>query len=138
MAEGDCIVTNNLKEQLLLKTIDFVNDIFKMALYSVALASPDGNPVYTVVNEIAAATYVAGGALCVGNTVAQDDVNNRASFNLDDVTWPTLGAAVVLEARLYDNTTAPKHVICMWEIATNPIGTSYLLQFDATGVLLLT
>ena len=61
MAEGDAIVLNNFKEQLMLKTIDCVNDTFKVALYSVAVASPDGAaPAYTTTNEIVASGYVAG------------------------------------------------------------------------------
>lgn len=137
MAEGDALVTNNCKEQLLLKTIDFVNDVFKVALYSVALASPDGDPVYSVTNEIGPSGYAAGGDTVSVPAVTQDDTNNLSKWDDDgsNVSWAALGAATILEARLYDNTTASKWVLILWEIATNSNGGDYTLSFGANGIL---
>ena len=140
MAEGDALVLNNFKEQLLLKTIDCNSDTFKVALYSVALASPDGaDPAYSATNEIGPANYTAGGQSIGTPVVAQDDANNRASWDDDgtDVTWNSLGAATIVEARLYDDTTATKWLCILWEIATNSNGGNYTLQFNANGMLLL-
>lgn len=138
MAEGDAIVMNNLKEQLMKKTIDFVNDTFKVALYSVALASPDGADVaYSATNEIAPANYVAGGATIGNKAVTQDDTNNLGKFDGDDVTWSSLGSATIAEARLYDDTTAIKWIAILWELATNSNGGDYTLTFNADGILTL-
>lgn len=139
MAEGDATVMNNLKEQLLLKTIDFVNDTFKVALYSVALASPDGADVaYSATNEIGPANYSAGGATVGNKSVTQDDTNNLAKFDGDDVQWSSLGSATIAEARLYDDTTTTKWVLILWELATNSNGGDYTLQFHTDGILTLT
>ena len=140
MAEGDATVMNNFKEQLLLKTIDCNSDTFMMALYSVALASPDGADVaYTAVNEIVAANYVATGQSIGIPVVTQDDGNNWGKWDDDgtDVIWNALGAANILEARLYDDTTAIKWVCILWEIATNSNGGDYTLQFGADGMMTL-
>lgn len=139
MAEGDAIVLNNFKEQLLLKVIDCDSDTFKVALYSVALASPDGNPVYSVTNEIVASGYIAGGQSIGTPVVSQDDTNNWAKWDDDgtDVLWSSLATATILEARLYDDTTASKHVCIIWEIATNSNGGDYGLQFGANGIMTL-
>jgi len=140
MAEGDALVLNNFKEQLLKKTIDCVNDVFKMALYSVALASPDGaDPAYSVTNEIVAANYVAGGQSIGTPVVSQDDTNNWGKWDDDgtDVSWTSLGAATILEVRLYDDTTVIKWLCILWEIATNSNGGNYTLQFNANGMLTL-
>lgn len=141
MAEGDAIVMNNFKEQLLLKTIDCDSDTFKVALYSVALASPDGADVaYTATNEIApGGSYSAGGQSIGTPVVSQDDTNNWAKWDDDgtDVTWAALPTATILEARLYDDTTATKWVLILWEIATNSNGGDYTLQFGTNGILLL-
>ena len=113
MAEGDAIVMNNFKEQLLLGTIDCNTDTFRVALYSVALANPDGAAVaYSATNEIVASGYTATGESIGTPVVAQDDTNDRASWDDDgtDVTWTSLATATILEARLYDDTTTPKHV----------------------------
>lgn len=144
MAEGDAIVMNNFKEQLMLKTMDLNSDTFKIALYDVALASPDGADVaYTTTDEIdeggAIAGYTTGGQSVGVCVVAQDDANNRASWDDDgtDVTWAGLGAATIVEARLYDDTTATKWVCILWEIATNSNGGDYTLSFGANGMMTL-
>ena len=138
MAEGDAIVLNNFKEQLLLKEIDCVDDSFKVALYSVAVASPDGAaPAYATDNEIDVTGYVAGGAAVATPAVAQDDGNDWA--NWDDsganITWSSLETATILEATLYDDTTTPKHICIFWTIATNSNGGDYTIQFGANGIL---
>ena len=140
MAEGDAIVLNNFKEQLMLKSIDCVNDTFKVALYSVAVASPDGAaPAYTVTNEIVASGYVAGGATVVTPVVAQDDGNDWGNWDDDgsNITWSSLATATILEATLYDDTTTPKWIIIFWEIATNSNGGDWTIQFGADGILTL-
>jgi hypothetical protein len=141
MAEGDAIVLNNFKEQLLLKTIDCNTDVFKVALYSVALASPDGADIaYDATNEInPGAPYVAGGQSIGTPVVSQDDANNWAKWDDDgtDVSWVALPAANILEARLYDDTTATKWVCILWAIATNSNGGDYTLTFGANGMLTL-
>lgn len=139
MAEGDAIVMNNFKEQLLLKTIDCVNDAFKVALYEVALASPDGAaPAYGVGDEIVAANYVAGGEAVSTPVVTQDDGNDWAKWDDDgsNISWTSLGAAAIVEARLYDDTVSD-FLCILWEIATNSNGGDYTLQFGANGIMTL-
>jgi hypothetical protein len=140
MAEGDAIVLNNFKEQLLLKTIDCDTDVFKIALYSVALASPDGADIaYEATNEIVASGYTATGETVQTPVVTQDDANDRAKWDDDgsNITWTNLATATILEARLYDDTTALKWVLILWEIATNSNGGNYSLNFHADGIMLL-
>ena len=140
MAEGDAIVLNNFKEQMLLKTIDCDTDVFKVALYSVALASPDGADVaYSVTNEISGSGYTAGGATVATPVVTQDDGNDRAKWDDDgsNLTWTNLAANTILEAHLYDDTTGTKWILILWEIATNSNGANYSLNFHADGILLV-
>ncbi len=140
MAEGDAIVLNNFKEQLLLKTIDCDTDTFKVALYSVALASPDGAAIaYSATNEIVASGYTATGAAVSVPVVTQDDTNDWGKWDDDgsNITWSSLATATILEARLYDDTTATKWVLILWEIATNSNGGDYTIQFGANGIMTL-
>ena len=139
MAEGDAIVTNIFKKALLDGDVDCDVDTFKVALYSVAVASPDGSPAYTVTNEISGSGYTAGGAAVSGPTTAQDDTNDRAKWDDDgsNITWTNLASNTILEARLYDVTHASDIVAIMWEIATNSNGANYSLNFHADGIMLL-
>jgi hypothetical protein len=140
MAEGDATVWNNFKEQLLLKTIDCDSDTFRVALYSVTQTPPDGAaPAYTATNEIVASGYTATGQSIGTPVVAQDDTNNRASWDDDgtNVTWTSLATATIVEACLYDDTTATKWRCISWEIATNSNGGDYTLAFHANGMALV-
>ena len=138
MAEGDAIVLNNFKEQLLLKTVDCDTDSFKVALYDTALASPDGAAIaYTDTNEIDVVGYTATGAAVATPVVSQDDTNNWGKWDDDDsnITWSSLATATILEARLYDDTTATKWVLILWEIATNSNGGDYTIEFGSDGIM---
>jgi len=142
MAEGDAHVVNNFKEQLLLKTIDCNTDVFKMAMYSDAYAAGqlDGaDPAYSATNEIVASGYTAGGQSIGTPVVAQDDTNDRASWDDDgtDVVWTSLATATIQRAILYDDTTVTKWQCLIWEIATNSNGGNYTLQFGANGIATL-
>ena len=140
MAEGDAIVLNNFKEQLLLGVIDCDTDAFRVALYDTAVASPDGAaPAYTVTNEISPSGYDAGGGTVLAPVVAQDDGNDWANWDDDgsDITWASMATATILEATLYDDTTTPKHIAVYWEIATNSNGGDYTIQFGANGIMTL-
>lgn len=140
MAAGDAHIVNNFKEQLLLKAISCTADVFKIALYSDAYAATqiDGAaPAYAVTNEISATGYTAGGATLASLAVAQDDTNDRASWDAADVTWTSLATATIQRAILYDDTTATKYQAIIWEIGTNSNGGNYTLQFNANGMMLL-
>lgn len=142
MAEGDCIVTNIFKTYLLEGRIACESDDFKMALYSVALASPDGSPAYSATNEIVASGYTAGGQSAGTCVVSQDDTNNWGKWDDDgtDFVWTNLATATILEARLYDDTvtTPTADPVCLlFEIATNSNGGNYTLSVHANGLMTL-
>jgi len=138
MAQGDAIVTNNAKEGLMLGLYDLDTDALKVALYSVALGSPDGAPAYTTTNEIVASGYTAGGESVSTPAVTQDDTNDLAKLDDDgsNISWTNLATATILEARLYDDTASPKDVIILWEISTDSNGGNYTLTFHATNGIL--
>src|SRR3990172_8184858 len=142
MAEGDPHTVNNMKEQLLLKTIDCNSDTFRLAMYSDAYAAGqiDGaDPAYSATNEIVASGYTATGESIGVAVVTQDDTNDRAKWDDDgtDVLWTSLATATIQRAILYDDTTVTKWLCIIWEIATNSNGGNYTLAFAATGMLLL-
>jgi len=139
MAEGDAIVHNNFKEQLLLGTMDLDTDVFKVALHDTAIASPDGAATaWTNANEIAGSGYTTGGATVATPVVTQDDANDWAKWDDDgtNLTWSSLAANTILEAQLY-NTTVTDYLLIMWEIATNSNGGDYTLTFGANGIMTL-
>jgi len=137
MAEGDAAVHNNFKEQLMRKSIDCVNDSFKMALYTASYTwSPDGaDTAYSATNELSATNYTAGGQALTTLAVSQDDTNNWGKWDADDVEWTSLGTSSPRHALLYDDTTATKWVLIHWELATDANGGNYKLQFNTDGIM---
>lgn len=141
MAEGDCTVANNFKEQLALKGIDLDNDTFKVVLLNGWSITPDGASLgYADVsgNEISPSGYVAGGETLANTAVTQDDANNWAKWDADNVTWASLGAATITAAVIYDDTVVGDPIVCAFEIATNSNGGDYTLSFGANGIITLT
>ena len=139
MAEGDALVHNNFKHQLMLKTLDLVNDIFRIALHSVAINSPDGaSTAWVSTNQISGSGYTTGGATVAVPVVTQDDANNWAKWDDSgaNITWSSLAANTILEAQLYDDTVSD-YLLIMWEIATNSNGGDYTLTFGANGIMTL-
>lgn len=132
MAEGDATGYNNLFEQLMLKTLDFVNDAFKIALLGSGYSPTyTGNPGYAnLTDEITASNYSAGGKAISGKSVTQNDTANQATWDSNDLTWTSLGATSIAHAVLYDDTiTTPvaDPLLIHWEITTNSNGNNYTL-----------
>ena len=141
MAEGDGLVFNNFKEQILLGELDLVDDTIKMALID-ATWTPviDGDISYTTVSgdEMPNGNgYTTGGETLSNKAVTQDDGNDWAYFdNTVDITWTALDTGVSINrAFLYDDTHASKWAIAMWEIATDSNGGNYSLSPHAEGLV---
>ena len=146
MAEGDATVYNHFKEILLLGEVDLVDDTLHVILvdsdYSV---SADGSLGLADVNsfEITGSGYAAGGCDLTGNAVSQIDTADTAKFDATDLTWANLGTDVISGAILYDNTlTATTSAVAdpllvYWEITTSSNGGNYTLQWNSSGILVL-
>ena len=144
MAEGDGTLYNNFKEQLLLGELDLGSgspaDDIKVCLVTGYSLDIDAHTGYANVSgsEVSGTGYVAGGESLTGQSVAQDDVNDRAKFDADDVTWTGLDAGTPNYAIMYDDTHASKLLIGAFAIATASNGGDYTLQWHANGILLAT
>lgn len=139
MAEGDGTVYNNFKEQLLLGTIDLANDTLKMMLVTGHSLDIDNDASYSDVSgdEESGTGYTAGGETLTGQSVTQNNTDNRGEFDANDVTWTGLDVGTPNFAILYDDTHASNWLIAAWEIATASNGGDYTLQFHSDGIILL-
>ena len=121
----------------MLKTLDLVNDIFRVALHDTAINSPDGaSTAWVSTNQISGSGYTTGGATVAVPVVTQDDTNNWGKWDDSgaNITWSSLAANTILEAQLYDDTVSD-YLLIMWEIATNSNGGDYTLTFGANGIM---
>lgn len=142
MAEGDGTVYNNFKEQLMLGTVDLSSDTLKLMLVTGHTLDIDSDAAYTDVSgdEESGTGYSAGGETinASSQSVTQDNSNDRAVFDAADVTWSGLDVGTPNYAILYDDTPSPTVLIAAWEIATASNGGDYTIQWNASGILLLT
>ena len=141
MAEGDGAIYNNFKEQLMLGTIDLVDDTIKVGLVTGYSPDIDTHDQWSDVSgdEESGTGYSAGGETLANASVTQDDSNNRAVFDGDDVTWTGLNVGTPSHAIMYDDTPSDNWLIAYWELSTASNGGDYTLQWNAAdGIITLT
>jgi len=146
MAEGDASVYNKFKDGLLNGTYALADDTLKVILvnsdYSFAA---DGTAGYANVDsfEITSTGYNAGGCTLAAGAVSQNDTDDTASFDGTDLTWASLGTDTISGAILYDDTVTATSddvadpLLVYWEIATNANGGNYTLQWNNSGLVVV-
>lgn len=113
-APGPWVVYNEFKLTLGQKTIDLVNDVFKVALFlstSNAGAATLATAQYaTLTNQVASASgYTTAG---VTVTPGWTRSTGTVTFDTSDAAWTASGGSITARfAVLYDNTTSNKDLI---------------------------
>lgn len=142
MAEGDGVIYNQFKEQVLKGTHDLVNNTIKVALVSSYTPDIDTDEIWTDVsgNEISGSGYSSGGATLGSKAVTQDNTNDRGKFDGADTVWTGLNAGTPSHAIMYDDTpTSPADpLMAYWVVTTPSNGGNYTLQWNSNGIILLT
>ena len=73
-------LTASFKQQVLLGVHDFLNDVFKIALYDSTATLDSNTTVYTTTGEVTSAGYTAGGQVLLVPTVGVGNDTGYASF----------------------------------------------------------
>jgi len=115
------------------------SNAIKVALFTDSYSIDPDEVTYANTNEHATSgNYTQGGVTltAANSTVADDDANNRATWdNTDDPTWSaaTITAAF---AKLYNSTVSDK-LICVFDFSGNKSSTAgtYKITFNASGIL---
>lgn len=145
MAQGNGVVYNVFKSEVMKKTFDLVNDTLKIVLVSSYTPNIDTHTGYSSVSGSeygSGSGYTAGGATLASKAVSTDTSNDKGVFDAADVTWTSLGPlspATPSHCILYDDTHASDCLICYWELGTTATnGGNYTLRFNANGILTVT
>ncbi len=153
MAEGDGAIYNNFKETIMNGVYNLANggDSVKCTLHTGY--TPNIDAAHSVwadtgvssTEYVSASGYTAGGKTLANQATAQDDTNDRGSFDADNITWSSLGAltpATPSDMIMWDDTPSSPQadpLMSYWELGTTATnGGDYTLQFGANGILLLT
>lgn len=144
MAEGDVVLYNNFKEQLMLGTYNLGGggNTIKVALVSGYTPNIDTHQTFAdvVANEESGTGYTARGATLGSQTVTQDDTNNRAVFDGANTTFTGLDVGTPSHAIVYKDTgtNSTSHLIGYWELGRASNGGDYTLAWNAVGLVELT
>ncbi len=132
------LIYDSFKEYLGDGTIDLDGHVFKVALLGSGYVPDAGHAGFPDVSshEIAGTGYVAGGATLSGCSWTRN--GGTATFDADDPEW----SGATFSARyavLYDASTAQECLVKLFDFGEDKTvsGGTFLLQFDALGVLTL-
>lgn len=147
MAEGDGVVYNQFKEDVLNKVHDFSNDTLKVTLHTGYTPNIDTHAVWADVSATEYTTangYTAGGKTLGSVVTSVNTSSDRAEVDCADITWTSLGPlspATPDYAILWNDTptTPADPLIGNWELGTTATnGGNYTLTLGANGFLQLT
>lgn len=82
-------MTTSFKEELLEGVHDLLTDVIKIALYTANADLGSDTTVYTSVEEVTGANYVAGGKVMTGITVSKSGTTAYVGFT--NVSWVPAG-----------------------------------------------
>ena len=149
MAEGDGVVYNQFKEDVLNQVHDFSNDTLKVTLHASYTPNIDTHVVWATTGVSSteystASGYTAGGKTLGSVATSVNTSSDRAEVDCTDVTWTSLGPlspATPGHAILWNDTpTSPADpLIGYWELGTTATnGGNYTLTIGANGFFQLT
>jgi hypothetical protein len=122
-------------------SIDLDSDNIKCALVkNTYVANSDTHTFWSDVSaqEAAGSGYTAGGQLLVNKTVTQDNINDKAAFDADDITWAS--ATIIAQyAVIFKDTGTPttSPLICCFDFGGDKSSSSgdFKIQWNTAGIL---
>jgi len=133
------LVYNRLSYNLMKKLVDLSSDTIKCALVrNTYTPDPDHNVWADVSgNESYGIGYTSGGKALTGQTVTQDDDNDKGVFDADDIVWTTC-SAIARYGVLYD-VTVSDNLICLVDFGGDKdgIGADFYVVWHEDGILTL-
>ena len=124
-------LTASFKQQVLLGVHDFLNDVFKIALYNSTATLDSNTTVYTATGEVTSAGYTAGGQVLLVPTVGVGNDTGYASF-ASPIWYGTTFS--VRGALIYNFTKSNKSVgVLNFGIDQTTLGQNFEIRFPANN-----
>jgi hypothetical protein len=139
MAEGDGVVYNNFKEQLMEGAFNLLTDAVTVTLHTGYSPNIDTHTLWADVSATEYGTgsgYTAGGITLTNKIVEQDNATDRGYFdNTVDSTWTSLGPLTPATPS-HAIIKAGSNLIGYWVLGTTATnGGNYTLQYHANGIV---
>lgn len=126
--------TTSFKKELYEAIHNLPVDTLKIALYTASASLDENTTVYSTVNEVAGAGYVAGGAVLTGVTVGSSGFTAFVDFA--DVVF---GAAVTARCALIYNSSKADRAIAVLDFGSDKTSANFTITMPsntATSALL--
>ena len=124
-------LTASFKQQVLLGVHDFLNDVFKIALYDSTATLDSNTTVYTATGDVTSAGYTAGGQVLLVPTVGVGNDTGYASF-ASPIWYGTTFS--VRGALIYNFTKSNKSVgVLNFGIDQTTLGQNFEIRFPANN-----
>lgn len=149
-------VYNEAAKEIMDGTIDLVNDTIEVMLVNSSYSTVDRDNKFVdeagsdaLTGEIVATNYTGGHAgsgrkATASDAIVVDDANDRAEYDIADITWTALGngsndtiVAAVLIKRGATNDTDARLIAYLDIVDTTTNGGDFTLVFDAQGLIQL-
>ena len=123
---------NTFKIGLMDGTFDFVNDTFKMALYTNAATLDATTTAYTSTGEVVATGYTAGGlALTIAQAPTVGNSGNTAYISFNNAVWTS---ALTARGALIYQSGGGNPAVCVLDFgADKTSATTFTVQFPAVS-----
>ena len=144
MAQGDGLIYNEFKKELLAGNIDLDGHTIVAILVAAYTPDIDADTGYASVSakECSGTNYTAATKALGTKAVSKDTTNDLGKFTAANVTWTALlltsPSATPSHIILYDDSHASDCLIACWELTTATNGGDYTIQWNASGIITLT
>lgn len=121
---------NSFKQELL-QGIHLAADVYKIALYTSAVALDKTTTAYSTTNEVVGAGYVAGGATLAGFTTGLS--GDTAYINWSNPSWAA--ASITARGALIYNSSRSNKAVAVLNFTSDIISTNgtFLITLPAAG-----
>jgi hypothetical protein len=131
---------NQFKAEVMKGLVDLSGHTIKCSLHTALPGNADTDGYAALTNEVVAGGgYSAGGATLAGKVVAADDVNDRGTWDADDVVWAasTITAAYAV---LYDDSHAGKALLACIDFGGTQISSdgNFTIRWSVTPSAIIT
>jgi hypothetical protein len=134
---------NSLKRDIAKALIDLSADTIKVMLVTSSYTQDiDAHTKRSdITNEVVGTGYTAGGSALANKTVTANNTSDKGVFDADDLSWAaatiTARGAVLYKSR--GGAASADELIAYYDFGSNIVstGSTFLITWDATGILLI-
>lgn len=131
------IISNRAHYLALTGSLNVDSDVLKVALMTNLYSVDKDTNIFNNTNEVVGAGYTAGGATLTGSVAAQDDTGDQATWDANDVEWPS--ATITARYCIIYNTSEADNIVCVFDFESDQTSTNglFAVRWNVGGIMTL-